>query len=130
LSSKIRLRNRYKRVAAARKRRVARRTRIPPSATATPRFDVSNTEFTNHAIERLIERAPEVGIDILLENPERTAMELLAESSRYEMNPAERVVRIINNGFVEARYFSAKGLMFVVVEEDHKFKVLTVEVRK
>ena len=49
---------------------------------------------------------------------EKTFRRLLRSARPIEIEPAQAVARIINNGFKKARYFEASGIVFVLSEDE------------
>ena len=87
-------------------------------------INLERVQFTNHALDRLVERmAPRT-----VKDPEKTARKLLAGSvEEGAIDSVSRVKRLINNDFVDARYFVNSGWRFVLKPGDGEFIVLTIE---
>ena len=91
-------------------------------------LDIDKVRFTDHAIRRFEERYRSIYPKDKLNHPERTARKFLARAKEDNtLDSVARVKRLINNGFVEVRYFLSDGWRFVIKEEGTNLIVLTVE---
>lgn len=95
-------------------------------------IDLSKVIFTQHALNRFVERMfklnPELQIPLTPEELEKLAREIFAGSTeKNAIDPAVKVKRCITHKFQEARYFVNHGWRFVVLEEEDRYKIVTVE---
>ncbi len=113
------------RVVVPRKKKKKRSKLLPPLID----IDLSKVIFKNHALERFVERMltldPEFQTFL---TPEELAKKILAGSTEKDaIDPVQKVKRCITHSFKEVRYFVNSGWRFVVLEEDSRFVVVTIE---
>jgi len=96
---------------------------------ASELLDMEKVIFSCHSLNRLVERMGALDSPQVLKDPEETARKLLADSKEaHAISSVGKVKRLINNDFVDVRYFVNSFWRFVLKpEEDGSFIVLTVE---
>ena len=85
-------------------------------------IDLTRIHFTKHSIQRFVERYKSVP------NPQKTMIKLLSQSREEDaIGSLDRVMRMIDNKFMPARYLVFECWRFVIVEEDGIFTIVTFE---
>ena len=97
---------------------------IPPYIQDIMRTKPDVYVFTQHAIDRYIERNKMLG-NVTPRKPERTLQRLIRNAEVEDVNPTHKAVRLINNNYRDAIYLVSNGWRFVV-SDDNK-TVITVE---
>lgn len=90
-------------------------------------MNLENIIFSKHSILQFLFRYKnEFGVT--LKKPEKTAGKLLTKAVIDEdMEQKYRLKRLLNNRIVPADYFVSSGWRFVIIKEDDKSKVVTIE---
>lgn len=91
-------------------------------------FRGSELIITKHAIERLQKRWAESGYEELsYDDAVDLLSRLLADATPARIRTQKRVNRIINNGFKLAEYWASSGMRLVIVKEEERQTLVTVE---
>ena len=78
-------------------------------------------------LERFIERFGQWVPGKNLCNPLETLKRILLKSTIYDIDSSHKVKKIINNGFKPAEYRCNSGWVFVILNEDSRKVVVTIE---
>ncbi len=101
---------------------------VQPNWAQTPRINLADVHFTQHALDQFCIRHKErTGRE--LHQPLRTAFRLLgAATENGSISKRRRKQRKRNHGGVEARYFLKDPWRFVIVEGEEGLTVVTIEI--
>jgi len=78
-------------------------------------IDISTIIISDHAIKRFVERGEKMKQSF--KDPKQTLIQFLSRSVLAEIDPKEKVRRIIEHNFEIADYYEYSGWRFVVVKK-------------